>query len=417
MKDFIISAFGRSNVGKKRGNNEDNFYLSGVTVDSANDITAKFSDSSKLATAVFDGMGGEAAGEKASQIAAVTFGEKLSEIINSDFSESVITSTIESANQKVCDEIRKMGKRMGCTYVSLGFSNNTIHIANVGDSRAYLLRDGKLHCISKDHTVSQSMVDSGVISYEDSQKIKEKHMLTQHIGIFPDEMVLEPYFKSFEAKENDVVLLCSDGLTDMLSDSEIQAVLQQQTNPEEATNFLVEKALENGGKDNVTVIVAKVSVKEDVVPPVIKPANNNRKFFIIGGSVGLVILAIAISIFFLSKGNFGEKSNKTSSKETTIATDTTKKEASTVNASSNENDLSSEKSSETTKKSTITEAPKTTVKSAPKSTKKPKPEPKETVEVKDKDREELATDADGGFSVGAIDKNKVEEENGGIVYF
>ncbi len=272
MKDFIISAYGRSNVGKKRGNNEDNFYLSGVTVDSANDITAKLNDSSKLATAVFDGMGGEAAGEKASQIAADTFGEKLSDIINSDFSEIVITSTIESTNQKVCDEIRKMGKRMGCTFVSFGFSNNTIHIANVGDSRAYLLRDGKLYCISKDHTVSQTLVDSGVISYEESQKIKEKHMLTQHIGIFPDEMVLEPYFNTFAAKENDVVLLCSDGLTDMLSDSEIQSVLQQQANPEEATNMLVEKALENGGKDNVTVIVAKVSEVKYLKTPFKKDA-------------------------------------------------------------------------------------------------------------------------------------------------
>ena len=267
MKDFIVSAYGRSNVGKKRGNNEDNFYLSGVTVDSANDITAKFNDSSKLATAVFDGMGGEAAGEKASQMAAVTFGENLSNIINSDFSEGAITSTIESANKKVCDEIRNMGKRMGCTFVSLGFSNNTIHIANVGDSRAYLLRDGKLYCISKDHTVSQTMVDSGVISYEESQKIKEKHMLTQHLGIFPDEMMLEPYFKTFAAKENDIVLLCSDGLTDMLSDSEIKSVLEQNLTPEETTNILVEKALENGGKDNVTVIVAKISEDKSFAIP------------------------------------------------------------------------------------------------------------------------------------------------------
>ncbi len=258
MNNFILYSYARSNVGKKRSNNEDNFYLNGVMVDSANDIAAKGKPSSKTAIALFDGMGGETAGEKASQIAAVTFGEKLSDIINSDFSESVITSTIETINQNVCDEISDIGKNMGCTFVFLGFSDSTIRIANVGDSRAYLFRDGKLHCISKDHTISQTMVDSGMISYEESQKIKEKHMLTQHLGIFPGEMVLEPYFNIFAAKENDIVLLCSDGLTDMLSDSEIQSILQKQVNPKETTNNLVEKALENGGKDNVTVIVTKI---------------------------------------------------------------------------------------------------------------------------------------------------------------
>ena len=258
MNNFILYSYARSNVGKKRSNNEDNFYLNGVMVDSANDIAAKGKPSSKTAIALFDGMGGEAAGEKASQIAAVTFGEKLSDIINSDFSENVITSTIETINQNVCDEISCIGKNIGCTFVFLGFSDNTIRIANVGDSRAYLFRDGKLHCISKDHTISQTMVDSGMISYEESQKIKEKHMLTQHLGIFPGEMVLEPYFNIFAAKENDIVLLCSDGLTDMLSDSGIQSILQKQVNLKETTNNLVEKALENGGKDNVTVIVTKI---------------------------------------------------------------------------------------------------------------------------------------------------------------
>ncbi len=413
MKDFIISAHGRSNVGKKRGNNEDNFFLSGVTVDSANNITAKFEDTSKIACAVFDGMGGEAAGEKASQMAAVTFGENLSDIINSDFSEGAITSVIESANKKVCDEIRKMGKRMGCTFVSLGFSNNTIHIANIGDSRAYLLRDGKFYCISKDHTVSQTMVDSGVISYEESQKIKEKHMLTQHLGIFPDEMVLEPYFKTFTAKENDIVLLCSDGLTDMLSDSEIQSVLQQQANPEEATNILVEKVLENGGKDNVTVIVAKISGKGDVAPPVIKPAKNKNKFFIIGGSVLLVIIAIVISVFLLSKGDSGNKNNKLSTKETTFATDITKKEASTVNTSGSENDLSTDKPSESTEVST-TEAPstgpETTKMVVPKTTKKPTEA--EKIEPENEYVADLPTTPSGAIDFGAI----VEQEGPGTSF-
>ena len=94
MKNLFISCFARSNVGRKRTNNEDNFYLSGVTVDSANDITANFPLSQRLATAVFDGMGGEAAGEVASQIAASIFGKKSEELINAGFSDKAINSTL-----------------------------------------------------------------------------------------------------------------------------------------------------------------------------------------------------------------------------------------------------------------------------------------------------------------------------------
>lgn len=259
MKNLYISAYARSNVGKLRGNNEDNFYLSGITVDSADDISAEQKRTPELLTAVFDGMGGEAAGEKASQTAALAFADKYKDIIDSQATCDAFESAIEYVNFSVCREIQKLGKRMGSTLVSLGFMNNKIYIANLGDSRAYLLRDNVLRCVTEDHTVAQSMVDAGIISYEESQKIREKHMLTQHLGVFPEEMLIEPYLKSFDACENDVLLLCSDGLTDMLTDDEISGILQAENYPEAAANALVKKALENGGRDNVTVVAAKIS--------------------------------------------------------------------------------------------------------------------------------------------------------------
>lgn len=329
MKNLFISCFARSNVGRKRTNNEDNFYLSGVTVDSANDITANFPLSQRLATAVFDGMGGEAAGEVASQIAASIFGKKSEELINAGFSDKAINSTISLINNYVCNDMQKQGRRMGCTYVSLGFVDSMINIANVGDSRAYLLRDNKLICVSKDHTVAQSMVDAGIVSYEDSQKIKEKHKLTQHMGIFPEEMILEPYINSFEAHSDDVILLCSDGLTDMLSDSEIKAVLQLYETPENTANILVEKALENGGKDNVTVIVAKI---ENYASKAVSDKPKSMKLPIIGGIVTFLILGIiggfliADQLGFIDKVTvkLNEKFNSTTTTVTT-APDTTKK--------------------------------------------------------------------------------------------
>ena len=330
MSNLYISAYGRSNVGKKRGNNEDNFYISGVTVDSALDITAKVKSTDETALAVFDGMGGEAAGERASQATAVTYGQKMSLMLDGDFAPDTVQATIEAANKKVCDETRLLGKRMGCTFVSAGFKNNTIYVSNVGDSRVYLLRNGKLHRVSKDHTVAQSMVDSGVISYEESQRIKEKHKLTQHIGIFPDELILEPYYSNIPAQIGDIVLLCSDGLTDMLTDEDIANILRAGGTEEQLTNALVDTALANGGKDNVTVIVGKVD-GDAVVMPVVAPTvastdgsidvspNGNSKFklfAIIGGAVALVLVAVIVVLFACGKGDSDNDKSKKKEKTT-----------------------------------------------------------------------------------------------------
>lgn len=322
MGNLFVSAYGRSNVGKKRTNNEDNFFLSGVTVDSAIDITSVAKKSYEAAFAVFDGMGGEAAGEKASQAAAVTYGQRITSMLDGDFSPAVMQDTIEAANKKVCDEIRVIGKRMGCTFASVGFKNDTIYVSNVGDSRVYLLRGNAIHCVSKDHTVAQTMVEAGLVSYENSQHSKEKHQLTQHIGIFPEEMIIEPFYNTIKADIGDIVLVCSDGLTDMLSDADIGAILATGGTEEEMTNALVNQALQNGGKDNVTVIVAKVS-GENAVPVAVKK-NNKKMIAVIGSVAAVIVLALILVLLLKGKDNADDnKDNGSGSKNPTVSVQTT----------------------------------------------------------------------------------------------
>lgn len=253
MKIFV-TAVGHSNVGTRRENNEDNFNISGITVDSAIDKKAYLQKSNSAVITLCDGMGGEAAGEVASQT-AVTEIEKHKIRIIRDFNEKAIKEAIDYANDKVCEKMYELKKYIGTTLVMIAFKKSTALIANVGDSRAYLFRNQELKQLSVDDTEAQRMVNSGIISANDAMSIPEKHRLTQNIGIPSDEMLIEPNFYHLLIRHNDKILLCSDGLTDMVSESEIADIMSKMQSAEDCADELVKTAIENGGKDNVTVIV------------------------------------------------------------------------------------------------------------------------------------------------------------------
>ena len=119
-----------------------------------------------------------------------------------------------------------------------------------------MMRGGKLEQLSVDHTIVQQMVDSGALTKEEAKNHRKRHILSQNIGLFPDELIIEPYFtEPIVLKSGDIFLLCSDGLTDMVSDDAIRTIL---ANNEDAEG-LVAAALEKGGRDNVTVVVIKVN--------------------------------------------------------------------------------------------------------------------------------------------------------------
>lgn len=275
MNNFVITAYAASNVGKKRFNNEDNYYINSKTVNSLNETSAKIENVNCFIGAVCDGMGGEEAGEVASQIAVTSIGNFEKQLIIEKCSDSILENLIDSANTLICNEIKKAQKRMGTTFTLIGINNNEVTLTNIGDSRIYRYSDNVLSQISHDHTEAQTMVDAGIVTKEQSISLKEKHRLTQHLGIFPYEMIIEPYTVRIAAKANDRYLLCSDGLTDMLTEHEIEAIFAENLSIENTVNKLISSALQKGGKDNVTVLICEISYNLKVETPPIAKSNDS----------------------------------------------------------------------------------------------------------------------------------------------
>ncbi|MBQ0042197.1 MAG: serine/threonine-protein phosphatase, partial [Lachnospiraceae bacterium] len=171
---------------------------------------------------------------------------------------------IREANYKICQLIRQNnGVRSGSTVAVLYLSQERARACNVGDSRIYFCREDKFIHLSKDHNQAQSLVDMGIIPLEDARHSKERHVLTQHLGIFPDEMEICPHYSDeLRLQDGDVFLLCSDGLTEDVEDEVIQKALSdKEKTPEHIRDELVEHAMAAGGKDNITIIVARVHIK------------------------------------------------------------------------------------------------------------------------------------------------------------
>lgn len=244
-----------SDVGMLRRNNEDNFYLNGKYRDNVEqnhiDMGEKF-DKKVFLGAVFDGMGGEEYGELASLEAA----KCLCKYQDLKF-EQIVVSYINQANQAVCSKMYEVNSgRMGSTLAIVQIKKNRLNLCNVGDSPIYLFRDNQLKQLSVNHNEAQSLFDMGVISKEELKYSRKKHRLTQHLGILEHEMILEPFvLEDMMLKNQDYVLLCSDGLTDMVDEEEISYILSEKEDVGHKAERLVNTALENGGKDNVTVML------------------------------------------------------------------------------------------------------------------------------------------------------------------
>lgn len=249
-----IKYSGESNVGKKRANNEDNFSLNGKIRSDVSENICRHSGSTSASKAIFavcDGMGGDSFGEKAS-LAAVKelYAAKADEI------REAARCSVHNANLNICDSIRESGKQSGTTLAALYIADNTAVCCNIGDSRVYLYRDEALKRLSVDHSKAQSMINMGVVSEEEARNVKGGHELTQHLGIFEDDMIIEPHFsEQIPLAEGDIFLLCSDGLTDMLTDDEIKELIAQNGDSTEICDRLINAALDKGGEDNVTVII------------------------------------------------------------------------------------------------------------------------------------------------------------------
>ena len=257
MVNRIVYAV-KTHQGHVRSNNEDNFYLNGQYKHDVWQNQAALSGTAAgecFLAAVGDGMGGEECGEQASLRAV--------ESLQSCHFEDVYSVAMESvaeANGKICDLMRQNdGKRSGSTLAALYIDSGKAISCNLGDSRVYFFRDGMIKQISTDHKMAAKMVQEGLMTKEEAQNWPGRHQITQYLGIFEEEMVLEPDFSEvIDLESGDIFLLCSDGLTDMVWEEEMTGVLAEQTGPFRQAEELVQLALDSGGRDNVTVIVIQI---------------------------------------------------------------------------------------------------------------------------------------------------------------
>ncbi len=261
-----VKAYGISEIGSVRKNNEDNLYISGHFRNDNLNSKVFSKDLEKITDcglfAVCDGMGGEAYGEEASWIAVSGLSFIENHLIRRpevDFS-SLISSYLRQANKRVCDRIKEhKGIRMGTTFASLCLRHDKFQVANLGDSRIYLYRNGELKQLTKDHTQAQNLADLGMISQDEVKTHPERHALIQHLGIFPQEFSLEPSVSEIdELHVGDKFLLCSDGLSEQLDDFEIEEIISENEGIDLISENLVSAAISSGGKDNITLILLEV---------------------------------------------------------------------------------------------------------------------------------------------------------------
>lgn len=270
MKKLRANVCAVTHAGRVRRENEDNYDLNG-RMTSTGDLKKGSAFVQSMAEpfhlSVCDGMGGESYGDIASGIAVETIAAHAANVYESgeDFSFA-ISNCLDDANSRICAEINARGKRMGTTLAAIYAVKGKIICVNIGDTRIYHYSKGILEQISFDHTHAQTIVDAGQVSQNNISRIPDAKRLTRHLGVFPEEANLSPNISVIDdIDDGDIVLLCSDGLTDMLGDEDITAILSTGESAQDVASKLIKRALERGGKDNVTVMAAFIGVEETAI--------------------------------------------------------------------------------------------------------------------------------------------------------
>ena len=230
----------KTDTGRQRTTNEDSYFARGPLY------------------AVADGMGGAQAGEVASRIAAEAFepAER-----GSEPAEAFLRSVVESANSQIHQLSQHDTSRtgMGTTLTAALLEGDEISFGHVGDSRAYLFRDGELRLLTSDHSLVEELRRQGRLTDEEAEGHPQRSIITRALGPEADVQVDT---LTVSAKPGDVYLLCSDGLTTMVKDSEVARILSESDSLAEATTWLVNEANEAGGRDNITVVAFRLEEGE-----------------------------------------------------------------------------------------------------------------------------------------------------------
>lgn len=265
-----ISFGSRTDIGYVRDHNEDSLII----------IPPLF--------AVADGMGGHEAGEIASEITVNT----LAELAPSHLDAEGLTAAVEAANYNVMKAPRQgIGRDgMGTTLTAAMLEGERLLIAQVGDSRAYLLHKGHLQQITRDHSLMADLIEAGQITPEEARVHPNRSVITRAIG---SDIHMRPDIYELNVDAGDRILLCSDGLSSMISNNAIESIMRRQSDAQHCADELVTAALEHGGADNVTVVVADVPGFSEVREK--KRAHKSRVFYI---SLAIALVAVIFAAGF-----------------------------------------------------------------------------------------------------------------------
>lgn len=241
-----MQVVGLTNRGLERARNEDSCFAS--------------AESDLAMLVVADGMGGHRAGNVASTIAVETAEQIWSELDRTRLpsvksARELVNTLLSEANSKILIEAENESARrgMGTTLTAALLCGNRLTIGHVGDSRAYKVADGQISLLTRDHSLIGQMIENGRIKPEDAENHPQKHVLTRALGVCSD---LEIDITELEIDAGSTLLLCTDGLTNMVRDNEILSLFNEKTEPAALAEALIDMANSRGGLDNITVVIA-----------------------------------------------------------------------------------------------------------------------------------------------------------------
>lgn len=243
-----MKTFAKTDIGKQRVVNQDYVYTSEGPIGNLPNLFV-----------VADGMGGHNAGDFASRFVVEDMKQELL-VIEEHFPEAILRKAIEEANRKLMAEAKKDSslEGMGTTLVAATVIEHTLYFANIGDSRLYLIND-EIRQLSRDHSLVQEMVRLGGINADEAKHHPDKNIITRAIGVTED-IVID--FFEYRLQPEDIILMCTDGLTNMVDDEEIFRIVKSSRDVVEAVERLIEEANGNGGNDNIGIVVAKPLANE-----------------------------------------------------------------------------------------------------------------------------------------------------------
>jgi len=227
---------------------------------------AVFADAALGLAVLADGMGGCNAGEVASGMACALLSASFDRLLSAadghasgaDFGAPQLLAEIAAANRAIFETAQSQQRYagMGTTLVVAWFYNNRLHLAHLGDSRVYRLRHNRFELLTKDHSLLQEQLDGGIITPEEARHSHQRNLVTRALGVDPE---VDVDMQVHDALPGDLILLCSDGLNDMVADEDIGLALRETgSDLEQAAERLIRLANDNGGRDNVSVILARI---------------------------------------------------------------------------------------------------------------------------------------------------------------